>query len=46
VSCQRGAPRVVPVLIIGSQLLGRTGLHNIDPFGKLDLAGPERYGYI
>ena len=39
VSGDGGASGVVPVLVVGSQLLGHVGLDNVGPFGQLDLAG-------
>jgi len=36
-----GAPGVVPVGIVRGQLLGGRGLHNINPFWELHLAGPD-----
>ena len=39
------ASGVVPVLIVGGQLLGAAGLNHIHPFGKLYLTGPERNKY-
>ena len=38
-SGQGCASGVVPVLIVGGQLLGAAGLNHIHPFGKLDLTG-------
>ena len=39
-SGEGGAPGVVPVGVVGGQLLGGRGLDNINPFGQLHLAGP------
>jgi hypothetical protein len=42
----RRAPRVVPVLVVGSQLLHGRGLDDIDPLGKLHLARPESETFL
>ena len=35
----------VPVLVVGGQLLGDVGLHDVNTFGQLDLAGLLGEGY-
>ena len=42
VSGHGSQPGVVPILIVRSQLLGDVSLDNVNPFGQLDLAGPEK----
>ena len=42
VTGHRSASGIVPILVVRSQFLGDVGLHDVNPFGQLDLAGPER----
>ena len=41
VTGQGSAPGVIPVLVVGSELLRRASLHNVHPLGELHLAAPK-----